>query len=179
MVRFVRFDDGLSAVTTRRVRSRRVATRAGGGAPWLKRVRHEASIDGPLPPPPPPPRDPPSFSLISSSAPQLIQDPHNGGGDGRESTWASRRTARRIAASEADCKPSAGPASQPTAEEALASADPPEWLPSVLINPTLVRIAKQAREGVAHPAIAERTGAPRAPVVAAPRPREGFTMMSL
>ena len=25
----------------------------------MKRVRHEASIDGPLPPPPPPPRDPP------------------------------------------------------------------------------------------------------------------------
>ena len=75
---------------------------------------------------------------------ELVQDPHNSGGEGRESTWASRRTARRIAASEeADCKKSAASASQPTAE-ALASADPSEWLPSVLVNPTLVRVAKQA-----------------------------------
>ena len=75
---------------------------------------------------------------------ELVQNPHNSGGEGREYTWVSRRTARRFAAfEEADCKQSTAPASQPTAE-ALASADPSEWPPSVLVNPTLVRVAKQA-----------------------------------
>ena len=88
---------------------------------------------------------------------QLIEDPHNRGGDGREWKWASRRTARRMtAASEADGTPSSAapggshhllpPVAEAQAGQARSGADPSEWwLPSVLINPTLVRIAKQAR----------------------------------